>query len=149
MRMDTERQTNDAPRSRFMKTIITVIAVAAVVTLVGVVSYRLSSDALAIIIGVVLGLAALIPTLVMMAIFLRRGQGDEEPKPMYQPQPPVIVVSGGYGPPMMQQPQQAALPDPSQALIPAPPAQPPRKFRMMGYESTEAVDLQEHEWAAY
>ncbi len=131
-----------------MKTVITIIAVAAVVTLVGVVSYRLSSDALAIIIGVVLGLAALIPTLVMVAIMLRRGQTEEEPKPMYQPQPPVIVVSGGYGPPMMQ-PQQAALPDPSQALIPAPPAQPPRKFRMMGYESTEAVDLQDHEWAAY
>ena len=132
-----------------MKTIITVVTAVAVMTLVGVVAYRLSSDALAIIVGVVLGLAALIPTLVMVAILLRRNQDDAEPKPMYQPQPPVVVVSGGYASPMMQQPQQAALPDPTQALIPAPPAQPPRKFRMMGYESTEAVDLQEHEWAAY
>ena len=132
-----------------MKTIITIVIAAAVVTLVGVVAYRLSSDALAIIIGVVLGLAALVPTLVMVAILLRRSQMDAEPKPMYQPQPPVVVVSGGYAAPMMQQPQQAALPNPSQALIPAPPAQPPRKFRMMGYESTESVDLQEHEWAAY
>jgi len=132
-----------------MKAVITIVITVAVATLVGVVAYRLSSDALAIIIGVVLGLAALVPTLVMVAILLRRSQTETEPKPMYQPQPPVIVVSGGYPSAMMQQPQQAALPDPSQALIPAPPAQPPRKFRMMGYEATESVDLQDHEWAAY
>ena len=132
-----------------MKTIIAVVSAAAVATLVGVIAYRLSSDALAIIVGVILGLVALIPTLFMVAILLRRNQADEEPRPMYQPQPPVVVVSGGYPTPFAQQPQQAALPDPSQALIPAPPAQPPRKFRMMGYESTEALDMQEHEWAAY
>lgn len=132
-----------------MKTFLTIVIAVAVATLVGMVAYRLSSDALAIIVGVVLGLAALVPTLVMVAILLRRGQTDTEPKPMYQPQPPVIVVSGGYPAAMTQQPQQAALPDPSHALIPAPPAQPPRKFRMMGYESTESVDLQDNEWAAY
>ncbi|HEY52383.1 MAG TPA: hypothetical protein G4N94_02895 [Caldilineae bacterium] len=132
-----------------MKTILTIIIAVAVATLVGAVAYRLSSDALAIIVGVVLGLAALIPTLVMVAILLRRGQTEPEPRPVQQPQPPVIVVSSGFPAQMMQQPQQAALPDPSQALIPAPPAQPPRKFRMMGYEATESVDLQDSEWAAY
>ncbi len=131
-----------------MKTIITILAALAVMTLVGVIAYRLSSDALAIIIGVILGLAALIPTFVMIGILLRRNQNDETPQPSYQPQPPVIVVSGGYTPPFAQQ-QQAALPNPAQALIPPPPAQPQRKFRMMGYESTEAVDLNEHEWVSY
>jgi uncharacterized membrane protein (DUF485 family) len=147
--MDANGRTDIQSRRNYMKAVITIVITVAVATLVGVVAYRLSSDALAIIIGVVLGLAALVPTLVMVAILLRRSQTETEPKPMYQPQPPVIVVSGGYPSAMMQQPQQAALPDPSQALIPAPPAQPPRKFRMMGYEATESVDLQDHEWAAY
>jgi len=132
-----------------MKTLVAIVLAAAAATLVGVIAYRLSADALAIIVGVILGLAALVPTLVMVAILLRRSQGDDETRPMYQPQPPVIVVSGGYSPPIAQQPQQAALPDPANALIPAPPVQPQRQFRMMGYESTETMDVQEREWASY
>jgi uncharacterized SAM-binding protein YcdF (DUF218 family) len=131
-----------------MKTVLAIIMAVVVATFVGVVAYRLSSDALAIVVGVVLGLAALIPTLVMVALLLRRNHQEAGPAPMYQPQPPVIVVSGGT-PPIAQQPQQMALPDPSQALIPAPPAQPARKFRMMGYESTETLDGQEQDWSSY
>jgi len=133
-----------------VKTIIAILAALAMMTLVGVIAYRLSSDALAIIVGVLLGLAALIPTLIMIGILLRRNQPETEAQhPMYQPQPPVIVVSGGYPGQFAQQPQQPALPDPAQALIPPPPVQPQRRFRMMGYESTEAVDLRENEWDSH
>jgi len=131
-----------------MKTIVTVLAAAAVITLVGVLACRLGSCALVIIVGVILGRAALIPTLVMVGILLRRSQSEADTQPTYQPQPPVIVVSGG-GYQMPMQPQQTALPDPTQALIPPPPPQPQRKFRMMGHESTETVDINENEWASY
>lgn len=131
-----------------MKLIIAIILGAAVATFTGVVAYRLSSDALAMIIGVVLGLAALIPTLLLAAVFLRRKQEDEGPKPMYQPQPPVIVVGGGFPSQMLPQQQSGHL-DPTQAMIPAPPAQQPRQFRMMGYEETEAVDLNDDEWSSF
>ena len=131
-----------------MRLIIAIILGAAVATFTGVVAYRLSSDALAMIIGVILGLAALLPTVLLAAVILRRKQDDEEPRPMYQPQPPVIVVGGGFPSQLLPQ-QHPGQHDPSQAMIPAPPAERPRQFRMMGYEETEAVDLQDSEWSAF
>ena len=131
-----------------MRIIIVIILAAAVATFTGVVAYRLSADALALIIGVVLGLAALIPALLLSAILLRSKQQDDEPKPMMQPQSPVIVVGGGYPAHSMPQPQNGTYGAP-QPMIPAPPAQQPRQFRMMGYEETEVVELQDDEWSAF
>lgn len=112
--------------------IIVITAVA--ITLAAVVAYRLSVDALALMVGVILGMVMLIPTLAL-AFFLLRKQSREEQAEQSQPrafgQPPVIVVSGGYPPTMMPtQPTQNAQP----ALM-AP--QPQRQFRVFGFEGAE------------
>ena len=136
-----------------MRKILIAAFVAAIAAVAGVMTARLSTDALAMIVGVVLGLAALIPTLILTVLMLRRKDDQAEDHmrpPMYhQPQPPVVVVSGGGYPQMMPQMQGAMNGAPAQAMIPAPPAQRQREFRMMGYESTDAIELREDEWAAY
>ena len=65
---------------------------------------RLSADALAVIVGVALGLAASIPATVLLIYLLLRGRQppDEGPRlPAYQP--PVVVINGseraGYAAP--------------------------------------------------
>ena len=134
-----------------MRKILIAAFVAAIAAVAGVMTAKLSADALAMIVGVVLGLAALIPTLILAMLILRRnGERSKEQmrSPMYhQPQSPVIVVSGGY-PQMLPHMQGATNAAMTQAMIPAPLAT-AREVRMMGYESTEAIELREDEWAAY
>ncbi|NOZ48931.1 MAG: hypothetical protein GXP37_02640 [Chloroflexi bacterium] len=130
-----------------MKQALLFIITAAVVTLVGVVSYRLSVDALALIVGVLLGILALVPTLILSGIVLRRTlakkEGAEAQGMRMSQQPPVIVVSGGY-PPAMMSPNQMA--QPQNALMP-PPSHPQRRFSMLGFESADAMEEDDAGWA--
>ena len=128
---------------------IALVLVSAVVA--GVVVYRLSSDALALIIGVFLGMLALVPTLIVLTMVFRRGgpRTDSRETAMYpMQQPPVIVISGGQ--PQVPTGSAAQLPSPAaSAQIPPPPSTIPRKFRIMGYEMTQTSEADDELWDAY
>lgn len=134
-----------------MRNAILLILAAAAAALAGVMAYRLSADALAMILGVILGFLALIPALIIAVVALRRSQEQTAPPPStHSSQPPVVVVSGGF--PSMLPMGQAGPPNGfgAQAMLPAPPPQAaPRQFRVLGYEATDAVDLHDDEWSAY
>jgi uncharacterized SAM-binding protein YcdF (DUF218 family) len=136
-----------------MRNAILLILAAAAAALAGVMAYRLSADALAMILGVLLGFLALIPALIIAVVALRRSQEQAAPPPpgAHTSQPPVVVVSGGGWPQMLPMGQPAAQPGSfgPQAMLPAPPPSAPRQFRIMGYEATDAVDLQDDEWSTY
>jgi hypothetical protein len=116
-----------------MKKVLFVSAVAFSITLGVVVSFRMSPDALAVIVGIVSGVLASVPTSVVLVWVLRQrdrqldaqlGQGQTGHYP------PVIVVNGqganGYGqaPPMLSV---GRTPNGG------------REFRVIGQENTESV----------
>ena len=114
---------------------VTFVGLVAAIVLGVVVSRRLSSDAIALLIGVAAGGGASIPTaLLLMAVTRRR---EEEPDRDYrdyrddrrQAAPPVIVVAPGSVPQMMSQ-----YPGAYQQL---PPVSSRRQFRVMGYDEDE------------
>lgn len=99
-----------------------------------VVAKRLSSDAIAVLVGVAAGVGASIPTaLLLMAVTRRR---DEEPERDHyrgergQAAPPVIVVAPGSVPQVMSQ-------FPGAYAQQLPPASGQRQFRVMGYDEEE------------
>ncbi len=83
-----------------MKKWIVPLALGFGVTMAIIIGQRMSTDAMAVVIGVVVGVAASIPTSVMIVAILRRDrrnwQGQETPsQPGYPapPQQPVIVIN--------------------------------------------------------
>ncbi len=92
---------------------------------------RLSSDAVAVLLGVVAGVAAGIPTaLLLMAVTRRRDQDrHDDYEPVQRDLPPVIVVTPASAP---QQLPPYAIPGYQTAT---PGRQ--RQFRVMGYEGEE------------
>lgn len=110
------------------KALIPSIVVVAV--LAGVVSYRLSTDALALIVGAMLGLLVMIPVLAVLIWVLRgqaRGATDGAYRPSTSPLPPVIVVQSP-APPYASLPQAYSLPPvPAEAHGPQPPLGPPAR----------------------
>lgn len=67
------------------------------VTLAAVVGNRMSAEAMAVVVGVVCGVAAGIPTsaLLLLAMGRRDRQRDEERPPRFGASPPVVVIQGG------------------------------------------------------
>lgn len=130
-----------------MKNAIILAVAAGVAALAGVMAYRLSTDALAMVLGVVLGFMALIPALIIAVVALRRNHELPPPPAQTMSQPPVVVVSGGF-PQMlpMGQPQGQQAPFANQAMLPPPPQAAPRQFRVLGYEATD--DQQADAWPA-
>jgi hypothetical protein len=136
-----ERRTDDDERrrGRGMRQLIALLALAFVVTLGVVVGTRMSSDAIAVLVGVIAGVAASIPCALLLVVVTRRREGEEEDdlyeEPRYEPSravPPVIVVTPGA-----QQPQW-----PYGALYGNPPQLEGgrggrRQFRVMGYDEEE------------
>ena len=130
-----------------MKKVFVIGVMILVVTVTAIVSFRLSTDALSIIVGAVLGMAAILPTVVLVAYLLKKNQEAITNQLQTQHQPPVVVVSGGMLPQqLMQQPQQQATQQPG--LLPPPSRSMPRKFHLMGYEDTDSLEFEEEEWAA-
>jgi hypothetical protein len=135
---------------------LTVLLVVAFVVALGVVvGLRMSPDAIAVLTGVIAGVAASIPTaLLLMAVTRRRVEEVEEvderawyPEPRRRQSPPVIVVTPG------QMPQTMANYHPSYAPYPTPlpPPSPRREFRVMGYDGDEEdqvveVQSETREW---
>jgi len=110
-----------------------------------IIGFRLSSDALSIIVGAVLGMTAILPTILLVAFLLKKNQDAMAAQARSSQQPPVVVVSAGMMPSQFFQPQQQ--PQQSPPLL-APPSQSvPRKFHLMGYEETERLELSDEEWA--
>ncbi|MBL7200655.1 MAG: hypothetical protein ISS56_10925 [Anaerolineae bacterium] len=108
------------------KQVIVLLALAFVVTLGVMIGTRMSSDALAVLVGVIAGVAASIPTaLLLMAVTRRQEEEYVEPyEDRRQASPPVIVVAPGGVP--QQLPQYGAP-----YAYPPPPDR-RRQFRVMG-----------------
>lgn len=118
-----------------MKRFLLVISIAFSVALAVVVGTRISPDAMAVIIGIICGVLASIPTSVILVWVLR--QRDRQLETQYglmrngSQYPPVVVVNGqgtnGYGSPAP--PVLAAGNIPSGG----------RDFKVIGQENTESV----------
>lgn len=100
-----------------MKKIIVPVMLGFGVVLAVIIGQRMSSDAMAVVIGVAVGVAASVPTSLLLVALLRRQRVDDRhwQAPEYNqrqlPQPPVIVVNPGQWMTQGQQP------------MPMPPAQ--------------------------
>jgi hypothetical protein len=91
-----------------MKKVATVAVVAFAVTLAVIIGKRMSTDAMAVVIGVACGVMASIPTsLLILAVSGRRGEREVPRQPNY---PPVVIVNPGNN-----QPQPRYLQPPLQA----------------------------------
>ncbi len=116
-------------KKALIPSIVVVVAV-----LAGVVSYRLSTDALALIVGVMLGLLVMVPVLAVLIWVLRgqvRGATDGAYRPSASPPPPVIVVQSP-APPYASSPQAYFVPPaPAETHGPQPPSgQPARTWSL-------------------
>lgn len=119
-----------------MKRLVTIVAAAFALGLAVVVGNRMSADAMAVVVGVVCGVLASVPTSLLLLWALSRRQGaaaDAQARNgMTGPYPPVVVVNpgssgyggSGYGP---------SLPRMEHSL---PPPGGPRSFRVVGDEET-------------
>jgi hypothetical protein len=88
-----------------MRQVVVLLALAFVVTLGVVVGTRMSSDAIAVLIGVIAGVAASIPTALLLMAVTRRREPQANASPRHdetryagaRAAPPVIVVTPGGG----------------------------------------------------
>lgn len=121
-----------------MKKVMALVLVAFVVTLAVVVGQRMSVDAMAVVVGVVCGVAASIPTsLLVLLATRRREQVEAQPRQMGPGYPPVVIVNPGM---------QTGMGLPGQGMAgpylppPAGPASVPRQFKVIGSEDTLTGD---------
>jgi hypothetical protein len=127
-----------------MKRLVTVVAVAFAVGLAVVIGNRMSADAMAVVVGVVCGVMASVPTSLLLVWALgRRGQGNWSGTDtgvrngMGANFPPVVVVNPGpgYGAPTYGLP-------PASSLDQGPPVPGgPRTFKVVGEEETMLDEL--------
>jgi hypothetical protein len=146
MRKHEDRSRDGEARAgRGMRQLIALLALAFVVTLGVVVGTRMSSDAIAVLVGVIAGVAASIPCALLLLVVTRRREPEEDApyngtrydEGRYRQAPPVIVVTPGGA-----SPQQ--LPYGLGYGYPAPYGEAPpglsagrRQFRVMGYDEEE------------
>ena len=95
-----------------MKRSFLIISVVFMITLAVIFGFRASADAIAVVIGVILGVAAGIPTTLLILFVLMRQNGKSDASVQQSSQPPVIVINAGDKP-------QAYTPSPP-ALLPPP-----------------------------
>ena len=124
-----------------MKRLVTIVAAAFVVALAVVIGIRMSAEAMAVVVGVVCGVLASIPTSLLLIWALRRGSNGRSGAEshagngMMPHYPPVVVVNPGqgmspYGP----------SPLPPERGLPVPTG--PRTFKVVGEEETMLDELQ-------
>ena len=91
-----------------MKKVATIALVAFAVTLAVIIGQRMSTDAMAVVVGVACGVLASIPTsLLILAVSGRRGEREVQQRRDY---PPVVIVNPGNSQPRyLQPPFQAPL----------------------------------------
>jgi drug/metabolite transporter (DMT)-like permease len=95
-----------------MKWIVLGLCAVFMVALAIVVGKQMSADAMAVVIGVVCGIAASIPTSLAMLMLLNRRQEQPDPQRSMPQVPSVMIVNpgGGAPAPYFQQPAQQYLP---------------------------------------
>jgi len=89
-----------------MRKVLGLAVIAAAVALAVIIGQRMSTDAMAVVIGVVVGVAASIPTS-LLVVAATRGRRDERSAPhvpAYAPPPPPQIVVVGAGAPTGQAP---------------------------------------------
>lgn len=117
-----------------MRRMIGISLMAGVVALAIIVGQRMSTDAMAVMVGVVFGVAASIPTSLLIALAARGSRRHDPPyrRDDYQPSPPapqIYVVSPGQMAP--------GLPGPAHQTLAQPPAgyymaEPTRRYKVVG-----------------
>ncbi|MFQ5855808.1 MAG: hypothetical protein ACE5LU_09225 [Anaerolineae bacterium] len=117
-----------------MRRVSALAVIAFTVTLGIVVGNRLSTEAMAVVVGIVCGVLASVPTSILLLILVRRLTTEPSQPPQHHQQtayPPVIVISPGAG-------QSDRSPD---YLFDPPTSRPagylPRDFRIVGEEDEE------------
>lgn len=118
----------ERPLARRLRTFAALLAIAFTVTMAAIIAQRLSEQAMSVLAGAACGVAASIPTSLLIVWITRRKQ--EQPA-LQQPgaYPPVIVV---------QTPPQAGLPYSQQpAYMPPYLAPPQREFTVVGGSAEE------------
>jgi hypothetical protein len=126
-----------------LKQVVGLLSLAFVVVLGIVVATRMSTDALGVLVGVVAGVAASIPTALLLMAVTRRRESDREER-SDEPRgsaPPIIVVTPGHASPA-QLSQYA-----SQPYEPRPVRQ--RQFRVMGLEDEDDEPVEGQVSAVY
>ena len=82
-----------------LKQVLLVVALVFGITLAAVVGKKMSAEAMAVVVGVVCGVAAAIPTsILLLVVFTRRDRQHldaMETRPRHQSSPPVVVIQGG------------------------------------------------------
>jgi hypothetical protein len=130
---------------RGMRQLISLLALAFVVTLGVVVGTRMSSDAIAVLVGVIAGVAASIPCALLLLVVTRRREPEEDApydgarydEGRYRQAPPVIVVTpGGASPQQLPYGLGYGYPAPYGEAHPGLSAG-RRQFRVMGYDEEE------------
>lgn len=117
-----------------MRRLIGLSLLAGIVTLAIIIGQRMSTDAMAVVIGVVFGVAASIPTSLLIALAARGSRRHDPPyrRDDYQPSPPapqIYVVNPGQMPAGPAQSAQPALPQPPGGYFMAEPA---RRYKVVG-----------------
>jgi hypothetical protein len=117
-----------------MRRLIGLSMLAGIVTLAIIIGQRMSTDAMAVVIGVVFGVAASIPTSLLIALAARGNRRQDPPyrRDDYQPSPPppqIYVVNPGQLPAAPTHGPQPALTHPTGNYYLAEPA---RRYKVVG-----------------
>ena len=100
---------NDTTKGFLMKKVATVALIAFAVTLAVIIGQRMSTDAMAVVIGVACGVLASIPTsLLILAVSGRQGGRREREVRQQRNYPPVVIVNPGNNQPRYLQPPYSA-----------------------------------------
>jgi hypothetical protein len=131
-----------------MRRLLGISLVAGVVTLAIIIGQRMSTDAMAVMVGVVFGVAASIPTSLLIALAAR---GSRRPEPAYrrddyQPSPPAPQI-------YVVNPSQlsAGHPGSAQPALPQPPAgyymtEPVRRYKVVGEDEYWLDETEPDHW---
>ena len=141
--------------SQIRRTLLLLSAVA-IITLAAVSAFRLSPDALALIIGLILGMIALLPLLILLLWWMDRSHRSqlEPPSSQNRPPPPVVIVQAPAATPIHDGRQMTLAPN--QEIDPRALTQaghvlqsPPRTwdYRVYGSHDQESVDSNPASWA--
>lgn len=121
-----------------MKRLLGLSIMAGIVTLAIIIGQRMSTDAMAVIVGVVFGVAASIPTSLLIALATRSARRHDDPpyrRADYQPTPPppqiYVVNPGAY--PGASDPAQIAAPQQQTFSMPVP----QRRWVVVGEDEQE------------
>lgn len=133
-----------------MRRLIAFSLLAGIVTLAVIIGQRLSTDAMAVMAGVVFGVAASIPTSLLIVLAARGSRRVEPPyrRDDYQPSPPapqIYVVSPGQLPALPGQGTGA------QSVLPQPPggyfmAEPARRYKVVGDAEYWLDEVETQRW---